>query len=256
MLRPCWSNGGNCWTAKNLIFMKINLFLLTLLISILSCTDLKDDTGQNQITELRACWWCITEDILGFAEGAGIGGVAGGPPGAIIGAALIGSYRSIKEYHSMAAPTSNGELPNYINSLSNLYNTERASNPYNQIGKLHNALLHKLILNKSLITVDDYYNFLINEIKKENEFSNFQVSSMFESRIKDAMNKIHNNQGNSLTPDSEEEKTYLEIKQILKEGGEASFLNKVDSLESSKTDLNSLLVLSVSYHTYYFWKNL
>lgn len=237
------------------------MFCFAIIFLVFSCQKTADDDMQiveQEIiqAEIRSCWLCITEDILGFAEGGFIGNAVGGPPAAIIGAAIVGSYRSAKQANSFST-SSNGEGEDYIVMLSSAYNTERISNPYNSIGKLHNKLLHKMILNENLSTVDEYYDFMVSEIKKETEFINYNFTQEFENEIKLAMSTItdsHNN--NLLVLGSREELLYRELKTIIQNGNEEVILSKIEELELHDNTINEYLILTVAYHTYYFWENL
>jgi len=237
---------------KNLI-----LFLLLFLAS----AGCNEDSNSRSILsesldsniELRSCWWCISEDVLGMIEGGFAGGSVAGPMGAAVGGALVGAYRSIKEYNSQPR-VSLADSPDFLSNLSNHYTENKESNEFNDIGLLHNEILHALILNKDdLNSTLEYYEFMEDFLKSR--FPNFEFTNEFREVILGLMQSVDD--GENIETTQEYETLYNNLESAFKSQDEPELLQLIEQYEVTFVeDQIAMQGISTAYHTWYFWKNL
>ncbi len=243
--------------------MKYFLLLLISVVVLFSCNEdeaefpqVEDiiDQSDNEL-DFRSCWWCISEDLLGMLEGGGVGGAVAGPMGAAVGGAVVGAYRSVREYNAQNK-ISHADNSGYVDSLNTIYSLDRESNSFNSIGVLHNELLHKLILNRSnLNTSEEYYDFMINDLKSRERFNEFHFSDSFKNAIVTTMDRI--NSGERISIPNEHKNLYSELENSFKAADEVNLLEKISIAENSfEDDQVALQGIATAYHTWYFWKNL
>ncbi len=243
---------------KNLLKISC-LFLLMFVLQ--NCNTPEKNEVEDKVVDLleahpRSCWWCISEDILGAAEGGFIGS-AGGPIGVAVGAAVVGAYRSIRENNKNKPIIINDEdYEDFLTQLGENYITNYDHNPFDYVGKLHNTLLYSAMGSLSdSSSVEDYYDFMINIIKNENEFDNFIDSDEFKNAIMSAMISIENNE--EIEIPMEYEILYEELKSNFYSMDEDQVLNGIEkNVTKFSDDQVALQTISVAYHTFYYWQKL
>ncbi len=237
------------------------LFLLTAVVAastffIYSCA--KENEFKEQETnlevELRKCPWCVAEDVLGMAEGGGIGFWMGGPMGAAIGGALVGTYRSYKQFHGYKPNLNNNDFDGYLQFLATKYDYNSFINDEFKIGLLHNKMLNNLINNGNVeLNRVDAYNEMSKILKLE--IQNYFISENLELKVLELMSNIDNNSSNPLPEKYQELFNKLDEAFDLETNEELiSVLNHLTVLFSN--DQVGLQAINTTYHTYHFWKNL
>jgi hypothetical protein len=125
---------------------------------------------------------------------------------------------------------------------------------FNNIGLLHNEILHSLVLNKSnLNSTEDYYYFMENLMR--NEFPEYEFSEEIGAVILSAMKS--NDDGNAIIISEEHQLMYNNLESAFKSQDEAKLLTLIAEYEQIfENDQIALQGIATAYHTWYFWKNL
>jgi len=89
------------------------------------------------------CYTCITEDVLGGAEGCGIGAWLGGPLGCSIAGALVASYRSIREANATGFSKDKG--PWATSRRKKDIPIPEVETNSTVVGQAHNLILEKFV---------------------------------------------------------------------------------------------------------------
>ena len=235
-------------------FLVVTLFFAILTVGVYSCVDNEQEIKSENIRlELRKCPWCVAEDVLGMAEGGFIGSFLG-PMGIAVGGALVGTYRSYKQFHGYKPSLNNDDFEGYLEYLATKYDVNDFIGDDYKIGIIHNKLLYSLIIKSDgeLSTIDAFdemRNFISVNL---NDYIN---NHTLDKSILNLMSKIDNNLSNPLPLnyqllfDQLNDAFNLDTNEDVIE-----VLRPLESLYSN--DQVALQAINTTYHTYHFWKNL
>lgn len=219
------------------------------------------DWIEHKLITIRTddCWSCISEDVLGGAEGCAIGSWLGGPIGCAIGGSLVASYRSIREADRTGFSKSKG--PRRTKNKRQIMPLLTNHNNFSHIGVAHNLILDKFINGKiDISNLNNFYLSASEVICKIPQLNSKIIDDInFKFGILYTLNKIH--QGYSIQFDA----------------GTSNFikkLSKIDSKIDSKELLNEILKIknnsfttspdaiemqnreqmeAIGYYTHNFW---
>lgn len=202
------------------------------------------------------CYTCITEDVLGGAEGCGIGAWLGGPLGCSIAGALVASYRSIREANATGFSKDKG--PWATSRRKKDIPIPEVETNSTLVGQAHNLILEKFVFeNIEKYNSREFYSTAKSVLEN---IPQFNVKLLDDVRFKFAMiytlEKI--DQGYAIRMDKEKTSFIRRISEI--DNDENLYQKIVEIKKSSFEPTNNILdtqnrnqMEAIGYYTYYLW---